>query len=242
MKKLINLFFIAFIATSVSGCAVSSTLFVTNSVSLTPGTYDVVKPLNETFRSTHFLGAGGWKVRDAKQTVIKKWHGQLGPNQALADIHFTESYSHFIPWVFYQEHLSISAWIVEPKGNSDSDASIRPVASEYAAPGQEEQVKTISIQEDPLNLLIPVDIPYSLSEITLYDGTVINYREEEPIGGQILDGLEKVMNNYKKYVVKTNKLKTTTEANIKTFQEWYSISGLKSDKIESAIKKAKAMM
>ncbi len=200
MKRFFQLFFIAFITLSVSGCMVSSNLSVTNSTSLVPGTYVVVKPLNEEVTSTHFLGMGGWKVRDFKENVILNWHRQLGPNQALADIHFTESVSHFIPFVFYQEHFYISAWIVEPK--SSVNASVQLDAQEVASPELEEIVGAPQLQEeiDTIMKSWQKDIPDYLRRIELSDGSAIEYNEKEPIGGQILDGLELIKKDYKKYL------------------------------------------
>ena len=113
MKKYTRFLLFCIMTFLLSGCMVSSKLAVTNSVSLNQANFKVVHPLNERVRSTHFLAMGGWNVRNAKENVILKWQKQLKPNQALADIHFTESYSHFIPWIFYQEYVSISAVVVE---------------------------------------------------------------------------------------------------------------------------------
>lgn len=243
MKRFFQFFFIALITLSVSGCMVSSNLSVTNSTSLVPGTYVVVKPLNEEVTSTHFLGLGGWKVRDFKETVIQKWHRQLGPNQALADIHFTESVSHFIPFVFYQERLYISGWIVEPKSSHDGPRPV--VVPEPVKPEADDDiVETIPLQEEISGVMKTwqKDIPDSIRRIELSDGSVIVYDEKEPIAGQVLDGLEAIKKDYKKYTFKSKSLKTSVKVNIDTLQQWYELSGVKSSKIEKALKEANDML
>lgn len=229
MKRLLKLGIIAFVAMCENGCAISSHLHVTNSVSLSQANFEIVKPLSKTITSKHILCLGGRQVREAKERVINDWQKSLRPNQALANIYFTESYSHFIYWVIYEEAVTISAVVVEFKSDQNNDAKTNN--NIVSSPSQQRIIHDYETPEQEYNNL---SIPISIREFSLMNGKKIAYDDCVPIEKQLLNDIEEIKSAYQSYSLKTAKLKDNTLANVSILKQWYSLSGIKSSVVDSA--------
>lgn len=211
---------------SLNGCSVSSRLNVTNSAVISQANFIVVKPLNERVTSTHFIFGGGWKVRNAKENVIQHWQKSLKPNQALANINFTESYAHFIPWIIYQEEVSISATVIEFK----SDGNFAQSDNEETAKNEDNSI----LSGAALNL----DVPTGSKSISLMSGDYIRYNPKVPMEEQILEAVAKVKQDYQEH--KNWRGKSYAKTNLKILEEWNSLAP--SPEAKKAIQELQALV
>lgn len=228
MRKSLLILSVILATVSISGCMVSSKLAVTNSTSLSQGNFRVVDHLNQTATSTHFLGVGGWTVRNAKENIIRNWEGRLGPQQVLSDVVFTESTSHFIPFLFFKERVAISANVVEFTDGKGGAAAVRPP---YAPSDESGSMRPEEATKQ--GKLTHFNIPSKSKEISVSNKR-IQYDPNVPIDKQIIEGIDAVKKDYNSYSFKTNVLKSRAKKNLEILREWYSISGLKSAEIDNA--------
>lgn len=119
MKKLFLFAATVIAVLLVSSCATMSNLYVSNSVSLSQGNFEIVKPISRTIEGTRFFGFfGGALKKTALEGVIADMQKDLGPNQALAYINIVESNQIPIIPIVVRETCTINATVIQFKKNS----------------------------------------------------------------------------------------------------------------------------